>query len=366
MSHPKGDAGVARFADGIRSRPLDGFSDQRAHDPRSPDACLVVVRDACAHCEYRRTAMFAHGVLIVDKPSGPTSHDVVAQARRALKTRAVGHAGTLDPMASGVLLLLVGEATKLSAWLTLASKRYQARVRLGAASDTLDALGVVTDVPFAPPTLQEVEAALEVERQRASQVPPSVSAIKVDGRRAYALSRAGQPPALAPRPVAVKRLELLSITERELELSLSVSKGYYVRSLARDLASSLGTSGYLTELRRLASGPFGIEAAVAWPPNGEVQLLNVSDAARLSLPCAELNETGQARAACGKRLDGTCFSSPPPPHPEAPSAEDPPVAWYFAGRLLALGRAEGDLFRVVRGFDPRHCGELSAPLAPPG
>ncbi len=310
--------------------------------------------------------MSAHGVLIVDKPSGPTSHDVVGQARRVLSTRAVGHAGTLDPMASGVLLLLVGEATKLSSWLTLASKRYHTKVRLGVASDTLDAQGKLTQVDSRIPTSEQLQTALRTERERTSQVPPSISAIKVDGKRAYALARAGHAPELAPRPVVVRRLELLSAGGQELELSLEVTKGYYVRSLARDLATSLGTVGHLTQLRRLASGPFRIEEAVPWPPSGDVPLLSVSDAARRSLPLAVLNDEGQARAACGKRLDGTCFASPPPPHPETPDAETPPVAWYYANRLLALGRAEGDLFRVVRGFDREKTGELSAPLAPPG
>ncbi|MCB9604959.1 MAG: tRNA pseudouridine(55) synthase TruB [Polyangiaceae bacterium] len=310
--------------------------------------------------------MSPHGVLIVDKPTGPTSHDVVARARRVFKTRAVGHAGTLDPLASGVLLVLVGEATKLSSWLTLASKRYQTRMRLGAESDTLDAQGTLREVRYAQPTEEQVSAALAEEKLRTSQVPPSVSAIKVDGQRAYDLTRKGEAPELPPRNVSVQELELLSADERELELRLTVSKGYYVRALARDLAQRLDTAGYLTELRRLASGPFGIEEAVGWPPEEPPALLSVSEAARRSLPVAELNEEGNARAACGKRLDGTCFTSPPPLHPETPSAGEPPVAWYHASRLVALGRAEGELFRVVRGFNPELCGELSSPLALPG
>ncbi|MCA9628304.1 MAG: tRNA pseudouridine(55) synthase TruB, partial [Myxococcales bacterium] len=296
--------------------------------------------------------MSAHGILVVDKPSGPTSHDVVAQARRILKTRAVGHAGTLDPMASGVLLLLVGEATKLSSWLTLASKRYQTCVRLGVGSDTLDAQGQLSEVCFEAPTPHALAFALERERQRTQQVPPSVSAIKVDGKRAYALARTGQAPALAERSVQVHSLELLALQGLDVELRLGVSKGYYVRALARDLATTLGTAGHLTRLRRLASGPFEVEEATPWPPSGAPRLLSVSEAARRSLPSAVLTDAGLERAACGKRLDGTCFSSPPPLHPETPSAETPPVAWYHSGRLVALGRAEADLFRVVRGFDP--------------
>lgn len=301
-----------------------------------------------------------NGVVIVDKPRGPTSHDVVARARRLFGTRAIGHAGTLDPMASGVLVVLLGEATKLSGWLTLADKRYRATLRLGADSDSLDADGQITEHPPLPaPTPAALEAALADERARVSQIPPAVSAVQVAGKRAYELTRAGQAPVLEPRQVSVRSLDLIAADGHHVSLEICVSKGYYVRALARDLASRLGTVGYLTELRRLASGPFSVERAVAWPATEPPALLNVSDAARLCLPAAHLTNIGAERAGCGKPLDETCFDAPPPDHPLEPSAAQPPVAWYYQGRLLALGRASQDGFRVVRGFNPKLTGVLS-------
>src|SRR5262245_57285998 len=182
------------------------------------------------------------GLLVVDKPKGPTSHDIVARARRLFSTRAVGHAGTLDPMATGVLVLLFGEALKLSAYLTLEEKTYVAKVSFGSTTDTLDADGKVTSSePLAPSTLdaERVEVALEAERARTSQVPPAVSSIKVGGERAHRLARRGETPSLEPRPVRVQRLSLLARNEDSLELEVTASKGYYVRSLARDLGEAL-------------------------------------------------------------------------------------------------------------------------------
>ncbi|HVJ19071.1 MAG TPA: tRNA pseudouridine(55) synthase TruB, partial [Polyangiaceae bacterium] len=166
------------------------------------------------------------GVLIVDKPGGKTSHDVVAQARRLFGTRAVGHAGTLDPMATGVLLLLFGEATKLSPFLTADDKRYRAEITLGRSTDTFDAEGEITEERVVPALEQSaVLAALSLERSRSEQVPPSFSAIKVDGQRAHRLSRQGRPPELPPRPVTVHSLELVALDATTLALEMSVSKG---------------------------------------------------------------------------------------------------------------------------------------------
>lgn len=304
-------------------------------------------------------------MVVIDKPRGPTSHDVVAKARRLFGTRAVGHAGTLDPLASGVLVLLLGEATKLSAWLTLADKRYRTQLLLGAESDSLDADGQITaHPPLPPPTQAELAAALAAERARTSQVPPAVSAIQVAGKRAYDLARAGQAPVLEPRQVCLRSLELIAAEGHQITLELCASKGYYVRALARDLAFSLGTHGYLTELRRLSSGPFTLEQAVPWPASERPALISVSDAARSSLPAAFLTDLGAERAACGKPLDSSCFDAPPPDHPLDPSALQPPVAWYHLGRLVALGRASEDGYRVVRGFNPELTGVLSSAPAP--
>ncbi|MBM4362958.1 MAG: tRNA pseudouridine(55) synthase TruB, partial [Deltaproteobacteria bacterium] len=187
--------------------------------------------------------MSPSGVLVVDKPTGPTSHDVVAAARRLLRTRAVGHAGTLDPLASGVLLLLVGEATKLTPWLTAGAKEYRATIALGRATDTLDAEGETTAearLAAGQPDAGAVDDALEVERQRRSQVPPAVSAISVGGVRAHRLARRGLAPELPPRDVEVDELVLERAAGDELVVRVRASKGYYVRSLARDLGETLG------------------------------------------------------------------------------------------------------------------------------
>lgn len=296
--------------------------------------------------------MSPDGVLVVDKPGGATSHDIVAQARRIFGTREVGHAGTLDPMATGVLLLLFGEATKLSNFLTRDSKRYLAEVRFGRATNTLDADGSTTEeaeVPAERLSEPALSAALLVEKERTRQVPPAVSAIKVEGRRAYALARAGKAPALAERDVKVEELRLLSRGPCDALLELRVSKGYYVRALARDLGAALGLPAHLGSLRRLASGQFELAEACPWPPTADVQLIETADAARRTLPVVQLGESGQRRARLGQTLERADFQD----RPEiAPGTTE---AWFSAaGEIVALGseRAPGE-FRVVRGFRSR-------------
>ncbi|MEB2324522.1 MAG: tRNA pseudouridine(55) synthase TruB, partial [Sorangiineae bacterium] len=246
-----------------------------------------------------------HGVLAVDKPEGPTSHDLVAGARRLYGTRAVGHAGTLDPMATGVLLLLFGEATKLSGYLLGEDKRYRAEISFGRSTDTLDALGRVTEeASLAPDWLAPgaLEAALDAERARAEQLPPAFSAIKLAGEPAHRRARRGDPPELAPRAVRVRALELVARSARRLEVELTVEKGYYVRSFARDLGARLGVPSHLSRLRRLASGDFRVEDAIPWPPPEPVAPLPVAEAARRCLGAAELTPAGAARARLGPRL----------------------------------------------------------------
>lgn len=286
-----------------------------------------------------------HGLLLVDKPSGPSSHDVVAAARRVYRTRRVGHAGTLDPMASGLLLLLVGEATKLSSYLTLETKSYSATIALGRSTDTLDALGETTQ-QTAPTALSPiaVEHALALERQRHAQIPPSFSAISVAGERAYAAARAGRALELPARPVTVHSLELRALTRDQLELSLRVSKGYYVRALARDLCATLEVAGHLAALRRTASGPFELSDAAGWPLSEPRALLSVEHAAQSCLPVAQLSGAGAQRAALGQRLGAEHFLTPPPSGVSA---------WLSPeGRLLALGEPRDAGFRVLRGFPP--------------
>ena len=293
--------------------------------------------------------MIADGVLVVDKPGKATSHDIVARARRVFGTREVGHAGTLDPMATGVLLLLFGEATKLSQFLTRDRKRYRATVCFGRATDTLDADGQTTEeAPIDPGQLSDsaIQAALATERARRAQIPPAVSAIKVDGRRSYALARAGNAPELAEREILVEQLLLLERTERELVVEVEASKGYYVRALARDLGAALGLPAHLSALRRLASGRFELSDAAPWPLDPTVPLVPTAEAARRALTSGILNGNGERRARLGQLVELADFVEPT----QAPLHET--VAWFTSsGGLVALGeeRSPGE-FRVVRGF----------------
>lgn len=215
------------------------------------------------------------GLLLVDKPAGCTSHDVVGRLRRVLQTRRIGHAGTLDPMATGLLVVAVDRSTKLLGHLALTTKTYTATIRLGVATDTDDAEGTVT-ATASPEAVTAVSnsaitdgiAALTGDIQ---QVPTAVSAIKVDGRRAYELARAGQTVQLAARPVTVSRFELLAAPRRtrvdevaviDLEVAVDCSSGTYIRALARDLGAGLGVGGHLTALRRTAVGPFTVDDGI--------------------------------------------------------------------------------------------------------
>ena len=203
------------------------------------------------------------GALVVDKPPGVTSHDVVAVVRRTLGRPKVGHTGTLDPAATGVLPLLIGRATRLSQFLTLERKAYDAGVRLGWATTTYDAEGMALEAPDAPlPEAELVDAALSRFRGPHLQTPPPVSAKKVGGRRAYALARSAQPVALPPVPVEVFELERLWVEGPLVRLRVECSAGFYVRALAHDLGAALGTDAHLASLRRTRSGPFGLEGAL--------------------------------------------------------------------------------------------------------
>lgn len=292
----------------------------------------------------------ADGLLVVDKPIGPTSHDIVGQARRYFGTRQVGHAGTLDPMASGVLLLLFGEATKLAGYLTLDDKRYLATVTFGLETDTLDIQGTaLRECELEPDWLgaATLEQAIRDEAGRTEQVPPAISAIRVGGERAYKATRDGRAPDLPPRSVRVHQLRVIARAECELELDLLVSKGYYVRSLARDLGERLGAPACLSQLRRVASGPFSIDEACAWPPAAKPELISVAQVARRCMSSFELTSDGQRRARLGQPLAASDFTAPPPADPSQTSA------WLDdQGRLVALGRAdEPGRYRVVRGFN---------------
>ncbi|MEU7629129.1 tRNA pseudouridine(55) synthase TruB [Nocardia sp. NPDC049220] len=206
------------------------------------------------------------GLLIVDKESGWTSHDVVAKCRRLLRTKKVGHAGTLDPMATGVLVLGVDRATKLLGLLTLTTKAYTATIRLGQSTSTDDAEGeVLATTPAGHLTDDDVATRTAALTGDIDQVPATVSAIKVNGERAYARHRAGEDVQLAARPVTVARFDVLARRDVgdfvDLDVVVECSSGTYVRALARDLGAALGVGGHLTALRRTAVGPFTLEHA---------------------------------------------------------------------------------------------------------
>ena len=203
-----------------------------------------------------------NGFLNVDKPPGMTSFDVVRRVRRAGQTRRVGHTGTLDPIATGVLPIAVGEATKLVDELMGAPKRYRGVITLGAETDTYDADGeVVASADAAAVTSADVERALAPFRGEIMQTPPAYSAVKRAGVPAYKAARSGRPHALEPRPVTVHSLTLVSIEGPDVTVEVECSKGFYMRSLAHDVGRSLGVGGHLSRLQRTAVGRFEIEAA---------------------------------------------------------------------------------------------------------
>jgi len=256
-----------------------------------------------------------HGVLVVAKPAGPTSHDVVALVRRLALTRRIGHGGTLDPFASGVLPLFLGGATRLVEYHLADDKAYRATVCFGATSTTDDLDGELSPVSGPAPTREGLDATLGSFVGPQLQQPPAYSAIQVGGRRAYALARAGATVELAPRQVEIKRLELLEWDGADPDrpiavLDVTCSAGTYVRALARDLGARLGSGAYLGALVRTASGPFGLEgahsldeirnAAATEGPDGIRALLLPPDTGLEALPAVSLTADEIADAAQGR------------------------------------------------------------------
>jgi len=222
------------------------------------------------------------GVLVIDKPSGPTSFDVVRQVRALLKVKKAGHTGTLDPMATGVLPICLGEATKVAGFITEGDKAYDATVLLGVETDTQDAQGKVTaEAPVPPLTAPLLETALAPFRGTFEQVPPMYSAVKVAGKRLYELARAGEEVERASRQVTVYELTLRDFSSNRLKLSVRCSKGFFVRTLAYDIGRALGCGAHLEALRRTMHGPFTLAQ---------------------SLPLADLPAMAQDRAAVAGKL----------------------------------------------------------------
>jgi tRNA pseudouridine55 synthase len=357
-----------------------------------------------------RSPARVHGLLLVDKPSGPTSHDVVAWARRALGTREVGHTGTLDPAATGLLVLVVGEATKLAPYLVADDKRYEATVALGAETDTLDADGAVVATAPVPAGLDEaqIRATLGAMRGRHAQVVPAFSAVKRGGRPLHERARRGEAVEPPTREVELHGAELVAFTRAVMPMPcgssgsppvpeddvptsedvtvavrLHTGSGFFVRSLARDLGRALGTVGHVRRLRRTAVGRFRLpDAPVA--PHDEVDLhpwisgetlraaaagvetaraevaaalVPLADVCR-SLPCLLLAECGVRAARSGRPLGPDSFADPaafaallarrsaPPAVVAALAPGGAPVA------LLRLTEAPEPHARVVRGFAP--------------
>ncbi|MBM4408887.1 MAG: tRNA pseudouridine(55) synthase TruB, partial [Chloroflexi bacterium] len=265
------------------------------------------------------------GILVVAKPPGPTSHDVVALVRRLSGTKRVGHGGTLDPLATGVLPLFLGRATRLVEYHLGDSKRYRATVCFGASSTTDDIEGELTPVDGPGPTRAAVELALGQFRGRIEQVPPGYSAVNVAGRRAYALARAGDVPELPPRTVTIHALDLVewegSDSERPIAvIDVACSAGTYVRSLARDLGAAVGSAAHLGALVRTRSGPFDLAAAIslervrAAAAAGELaMLLQRPDTGLEKFPAVTLSDEDEAAILKGQFIR--------PPHPLPPPAD---------------------------------------------
>ena len=314
------------------------------------------------------------GLVIVDKPGGMTSHDVVARVRRLAGTRRVGHAGTLDPMATGVLVVGVEKATRLLGYLTLTEKTYVTTIRLGQSTSTDDAEG---EPVGGSPATDIVPGALDAEIAELTgdiwQVPPGVSAIKVNGQRAYKLTRAGAAPDLAARPVTVYEFTVTAIRQHgdflDIDAVIRCSSGTYIRALARDLGAALGTGGHLTALRRTAVGPYDLaqahtlqeledqkrqnpdlertEAPVApefpaLPAPAPAWITPMAEAAAAAFPRLDLTAEDAHRLAQGARLPLPSADWPEPGTPVA--AFDPDAA------LVALVTAESGSLRSLAVF----------------
>ena len=214
------------------------------------------------------------GILLLDKNRGPTSHDLVASLRRLLGIRRIGHSGTLDPMASGLMVMCVGNFTRLNPWLTQADKTYDATVRLGATSNTDDDEGIISPLDESvEPNLERIECVLSKFTGKIEQIPPSFSAIKIGGVRSHKLAREGKKADLSPRDVHIMHLTIQKYAFPFLEIRVHCSKGTYIRALARDIGRELGCGGYLTTLRRTGIGSMAIENALTMQQVEEHQVL---------------------------------------------------------------------------------------------
>jgi tRNA pseudouridine55 synthase len=308
------------------------------------------------------------GILLVDKPQGISSHRVVSIARRRLGLKKVGHAGTLDPMATGLLLLGIGPSTRLLTHLVGLGKTYTATIRLGVSTDSDDADGAPTawvGTAAADVSDAAVEAAVAAQRGEIAQVPSTVSAIKVDGRRAYDLARSGEEVVLKSRTVTVSQFDVTGRGDRvvsvggadvavvDLDVVVTCSSGTYVRALARDVGAALGTGAHLTALRRTRVGPFDVEDAVDLEDDAvdvRAALQRPVDVARRLFPAVPLDAVAAKDLADGKRVAA-----------EHPDTDGPVAAVATEGdRLVGLVSVRRGLLRVITNF-PTAAQQVSGP-----
>ncbi|WP_062522949.1 tRNA pseudouridine(55) synthase TruB [Demequina silvatica] len=301
------------------------------------------------------------GLVVVDKPAGWTSHDVVARVRRLAATSKVGHAGTLDPMATGVLVLGIGKATKLLTYVVGHDKSYDATIRLGQSTVTDDAEGEVTSTADASAVGDEaIRSAIARLTGDILQRPSAVSAIKVDGKRAYARVRGGEDVELPERPVTVSRFDLLEVRRDDavvdLDVRVDVSSGTYVRALARDLGAALGVGGHLTALRRTRVGGIGLDVARTLEDLGAVvddgeplPRVPLADAAAATLPVLEVSDRDAAALSFGQWIDAT--------------VEGPSVAIAPGPRAVAIVEPKAGRAKPAIVFEPAAASSPAAPAA---
>ncbi len=300
------------------------------------------------------------GLVIVDKPQGWTSHDVVGRMRRIAGTRKVGHAGTLDPMATGVLVVGINKATRLLTYIVGTSKTYTATIRLGESTVTDDAEGEVTATSSAAGvTDTAIRAGVAALTGEIQQIPSSVSAIKVNGERAYARVRSGEAVKLAARPVTIHRFEVHEVRPvrddeagreaLDVDVTVECSSGTYIRALARDLGEALGVGGHLTALRRTQVGPYTLDQAHTLEQLAEkLDVLEISDAARALMPNRELSEAETTEISFGRRIAAGAAAGTP----EAVTADKPAAAFAPDGTLVALLADAGSYAKPVLVFAP--------------
>lgn len=286
----------------------------------------------------------ASGIIIIDKPQGWTSQDVAARLRRVFGTRRVGHGGTLDPMATGVLPVMVGRATRGAAFLENARKQYMATLRLGLLTDTEDITGTVLEIRPVTVGREDVEAMFRRFLGRQMQVPPMYSAVKVDGKKLYTLARQGQHIERAPRPIEIYRLELVQVQDRDYTFLVDCSKGTYIRTLCKDIGLALGCGGTMAALRRTQAGAYSLDDAISLEC-----LLDMAEAGdpveRLLRPvdslfphCPKVELSPKQERIC---RNGGVFST------ALPSGD---YRLYGGGEFLALARCAGGEMKTIKSF----------------